>query len=148
MTSQLTRPVLGTDLVAHALSRDLDRTVMVLSDGTTLSAGERLEEYWDNCRDSGYSAKRGDGQPCSCCRVFLTSDHDTLLLRGYPSCMRFAVHEVVLADGRRRHRPTLLERYIPANGRSNRRRSVSRSLVAIISLTRRASSIAPETPTA
>ena len=41
-----------------------------------------------------------------------------------------------------------LERHIPANGRSNRRRSVSRSLVAIISLTRRASSIAPETPTA
>ena len=38
--------------------------------------------------------------------------------------------------------------HIPANGRSNRRRSVSRSLVVILSLTRRASSIAPETSTA
>ena len=40
MMSPLHRPVLGTDLLAHALGRDLDRTVMVLGDGRTMSAGE------------------------------------------------------------------------------------------------------------
>ncbi len=40
MNSSLYQPVLATDLVAHALNRDLDRVVMVLSDGTTQSAGE------------------------------------------------------------------------------------------------------------
>ena len=40
MTPQMYRAALGSDLVVHALSRDLERTVMVLSDGTTVSAGQ------------------------------------------------------------------------------------------------------------
>lgn len=40
MVQALYRTALATELTAHALSRDLDRTVMVLSDGRTLSAGE------------------------------------------------------------------------------------------------------------
>lgn len=40
MTSPLYRPMLGADLMAHALNRDLDRTVMTLVDGNTVSAGE------------------------------------------------------------------------------------------------------------
>src|SRR5579863_450503 len=36
--SKLHQPVLGTELVATALGRDLDRTVMVLADGQTFSA--------------------------------------------------------------------------------------------------------------
>ena len=40
MSDTLTQPVLITELVAHALSHDLDRVVMVLSDGRTQSAGE------------------------------------------------------------------------------------------------------------
>ena len=36
----LRQPVLGTDLLAHALSRDLDRTVLILDDGRTVTAGE------------------------------------------------------------------------------------------------------------
>jgi fatty-acyl-CoA synthase len=40
MNSTLYRSVLATDLVAHALNRDPDRVVIVLSDGTTQSAGE------------------------------------------------------------------------------------------------------------
>jgi fatty-acyl-CoA synthase len=40
MTTPLYQATLATELVAHALNRDLDRTVMVLSDGTTQSAGE------------------------------------------------------------------------------------------------------------
>ncbi len=40
MNSKLYQPVLGTELVAQALNRDLDRTVMVLGEGRTLSARE------------------------------------------------------------------------------------------------------------
>jgi fatty-acyl-CoA synthase len=40
MNSTLYQPVLATNLVAHALNRDPERVVMVLSDGTTQSAGE------------------------------------------------------------------------------------------------------------
>jgi fatty-acyl-CoA synthase len=40
MTAEIYRPALGADLLVHALSRDLDRTVMVLSDGKSLNAGE------------------------------------------------------------------------------------------------------------
>ena len=40
MSDTLTQPVLITELVAHALSHDLERVVMVLSDGRTQSAGE------------------------------------------------------------------------------------------------------------
>ena len=40
MTDPIFRPTLGTELVAHALNRDLDRTVVVLADGTTQSAGQ------------------------------------------------------------------------------------------------------------
>ncbi len=40
MSATLYQPVLATDLVAHALNRDPDRVVMVLSDGSTQSAGE------------------------------------------------------------------------------------------------------------
>jgi fatty-acyl-CoA synthase len=40
MTTPLNRMALGTELVATALNRDLDRTVMVLADGRTQSAGE------------------------------------------------------------------------------------------------------------
>lgn len=36
----LRRPVLGTDLLAHALGRDLGRTVIILDDGRTVTAGE------------------------------------------------------------------------------------------------------------
>lgn len=39
MDAQLFRPVLGTDLLAHALNRDLERTVLMLADGTKLTAG-------------------------------------------------------------------------------------------------------------
>ena len=38
MTPQLYRPSLAMDLVAQALSRDCDRTVMVLSDGKIVTA--------------------------------------------------------------------------------------------------------------
>jgi fatty-acyl-CoA synthase len=40
MNNPLYQSALATELVAHALNRDLDRTVMVLSDGTSQSAGE------------------------------------------------------------------------------------------------------------
>jgi fatty-acyl-CoA synthase len=40
MTASLYQAALITDLVAHALNRDLDRVVMVLSDGRSQSAGE------------------------------------------------------------------------------------------------------------
>jgi fatty-acyl-CoA synthase len=40
VTSTLYHPVLGAELIAKALSRDLDRTVMILADGKTMSAGD------------------------------------------------------------------------------------------------------------
>ena len=40
MQSQLYHPVLGTDLLAHALSRDPDRTVMTMDGGRSLTVGE------------------------------------------------------------------------------------------------------------
>ena len=40
MNSALTQSMLITELVAHALSHDLDRVVMVLGEGRTQSAGE------------------------------------------------------------------------------------------------------------
>jgi fatty-acyl-CoA synthase len=40
MTASLYQTALITDLVAHALNRDLERVVMVLADGRTQSAGE------------------------------------------------------------------------------------------------------------
>ncbi len=40
MTNPIYQSILGTELVAHALNRDLDRTVMVLADGRTQSAGQ------------------------------------------------------------------------------------------------------------
>ena len=39
MVPELFRPVLGADLLAHALNHDLDRTVLMLADGTKLTAG-------------------------------------------------------------------------------------------------------------
>ncbi len=40
MSDPIYQSILGTELVAQALNRDLDRTVVVLADGTTQSAGE------------------------------------------------------------------------------------------------------------
>lgn len=40
MSDPIHQSILGTELVAHALNRDLDRTVMVLADGSTQSAGQ------------------------------------------------------------------------------------------------------------
>ncbi|MEY4161060.1 MAG: hypothetical protein RLZZ136_1681 [Pseudomonadota bacterium] len=40
MTNPIYQTILGTELVAYALNRDLDRTVMVLADGRSQSAGE------------------------------------------------------------------------------------------------------------
>lgn len=39
MAGPLYQPVSGNDLVAHALNRDLDRTVLLLADGRTVTAG-------------------------------------------------------------------------------------------------------------
>lgn len=44
MTSSIYQSALGTELVAHALNRDSDRTVMVLADGRKQTAGELRDE--------------------------------------------------------------------------------------------------------
>lgn len=44
MNNPIYQSALGTELVAHALNRDLDRTVLVLANGQTLTAGELRDE--------------------------------------------------------------------------------------------------------
>lgn len=51
MVPELFRPVLGTDLLAHALSRDLDRTVLMLTDGSKLTARE-LRDSISRCQQA------------------------------------------------------------------------------------------------
>jgi fatty-acyl-CoA synthase len=51
MVAELYRAVLGTDLLAHALNRDLDRTVLMLADGTKVSAGN-LRDTVSTCQQA------------------------------------------------------------------------------------------------